>query len=584
MRPPVTAATILSLWLAAAVPAQEGTTVPAFPLDEIERGAKGYGLSVFAGTEPQRFDVELIGLINNLHPDTSFVLARLSGHDLERSGVVGGMSGSPVYIDDKLVGAVAFSWSFTHEAIAGITPIGAMRDLGSRPRQPAAAAPQAVSLAELASGDIPEERLHRRLAALAPRSLDGAGSQLQFTTVGFGGATRGFLAQALGPVAPAGSRPDLDTELLPGSAVAAVLIGGDLEFAASGTITERRGDQVVAFGHPYLGMGAIDIPMATSEVVTVISSQASSFKVSNVGPVVGAFREDRMAGISGRIGATAPTIPMEIRISGDPGSRYRLELAELSVSTPTLSALALLEAVNATHGQSGNQDLEMRAGVQLRGHAPVELGQHFSGTSATMGSAIYLLSVLNFLLNNGDEDVVIDGIEVDLIQEPQPRTVSLVAAHASRRNVRPGEEITVHLDLRRYRGETFRRDVRVTVPDDVRRGPYFLFVGESAAIDSAKLQMQPREPRTFSESLELLRSFHHPDELVILGVVPARGLVVEGRALPDLPASVRSIWAAAGPLAAKASALAIRDESSRELDFPLSGAARLDLNVLPAID
>ena len=189
--------------------------------------------------------------------------------------------------------------------------------------------------------------------------------------------------------------------------------------------------------------------------------------------------------------------------------------------------------------------------------------------------------MMSFVLQNGTEEVTIERVEVELIQAPEPRTVSLITAHAEKRNVRPGEDLEIHLDLRRHRGETFRKNLTVSLPADLPRGPYFIFLGDAASIDSARLQMQPQEPRDFGDALELLRSFHGPEELVVLGVLPSRGLVVDGKTLPALPGSIRSIWAAAGPLAAKATNLAIRDESVQALDYPLSGAARIDLKVLP---
>jgi hypothetical protein len=583
---------------------------PELPIDAVERGAKGYGLSVFSGTEPVRFDVEILGVVRNMHPDTSFILARLSGQGLEKSGVIAGMSGSPVFIGDQLAGAVSFSWSFASDAIAGVTPIGPMRDLTKLPALPpskSVAAGMVPTIQQLVTGVLPASLLDERLRSLAPKVVTGASSGLQWTSAGFGDSTRGVLERALGPVAPSGSSPDLAAKLVPGSAVAGVLVGGDLQLAVTGTVTERRGEDILAFGHSYLGLGPIDLPMAPAEVITVVPSRSSSFKLANIGPVVGAFSEDRLPGILGKVGRRARTIPVDIRIAttagtapaadgqppppqpgmGQPSAaaetdrEFHLELAEIPLTTPTLAGIGLLEAMDVARHQSGNQDLAVEANLRLAGYDPLRLERHFTGSSAAINAAIYVLSVVSFVLNNESEEVTIDRLSIDVTQSSEPLTVNLIAAHPAERSVRPGDELPLRLELRRYRGQTFHRNVSVTLPDDLPAGPYYLFVGDGGTIDGARLTMEPTEPEDFRESLDLLRSLHRPTDLVVLGVLPSPGLVIDGRTLPRLPGSVRSIWSASGPLTAKPVGLAVRAVDAQSLDFPLAGGVRVDLQVLP---
>ena len=573
---------------------------PELPIDAIERGAKGYGLSVFSGTEPVRFDVEILGVVRNMHPDTSFILARLSGQGLEKSGVIAGMSGSPVFVGDQLAGAVSFSWSFANDAIAGVTPIGPMRDLTKLPAQPpikSVAAGMVPTIEQLVTGVLPVTLLDERLESLAPKVVTGAASGLQWTSAGFGDATRGVLERALGPIAPSGSSPDLAAKLVPGSAVAGVLVGGDLQLAVTGTVTERRGEDILAFGHSYLGLGPIDLPMAPAEVITVVPSRSSSFKLANIGPVVGAFSEDRLPGILGKVGRKARTIPVDIRIatasSTAPAAdgqhrppteidrEFHLELAEIPLTTPTLAGIGLLEAMEVARHQSGNQDLAVEANLRLGGYDPLRLERHFTGSSATINAAIYVLSVVSFVLNNESEEVTIERLSIDVTQSSEPLTVNLMAAHPAERSVRPGDELPLRLELRRYRGQTFHRNVSVKLPDDLPAGPYYLFVGDGGTIDGARLTMEPTEPDDFRESLSLLRSLHRPTDLVVLGVLPSPGLVIDGRTLPRLPGSVRSIWSASGPLTAKPVGLAVRAVDAQSLDFPLAGGVRVDLQVLP---
>ena len=254
-----------------------------FPLEEVRPGLTGYGLSVFEGGIPERFEVEVLGVWRNTQPSTSFILARLEGRGLETSGVIAGMSGSPVYVDDRLLGAVSFSWLFANEAVAGITPIEQMRRLSSvaPSTTSAAAGSRSRDLRDLVTGSLTWQDVLEPLTGLQRTGLESAVSGVQWSTVGFGSATLGPLAEALGRLAPAGQSSDTEgLDLVAGSSVSGVLVDGDLRLAATGTVTERRGDEILAFGHPFLGVGPLSVPMATSEVITVLSNQMSSFKIA----------------------------------------------------------------------------------------------------------------------------------------------------------------------------------------------------------------------------------------------------------------------------------------------------------------
>lgn len=552
-------------------------------VEEIEVGARGHGFSVFSGTEPQRFEVEVLGVMKKLNPDTDFILARLSGMGLEDSGVVAGMSGSPVYVDGRLLGAVSFGWSFSNEAIAGITPIASMRELQIMPSGPTPRPPPSVEFRQLLTGEFRPEILEEHLRRLATPVTAGARSNLLWATVGFGDTTRSLLGQALGAVAPAGSTPDLSAELEGGSAVAGVMIDGDLRLAFTGTVTERIGDDILAFGHSFMGIGPLSLPMATAEVVTVISSSNNSFKLANIGPIVGAFQQDRFAGMLGRVGASAPTIPTEIRLHGTPEKTYRMEIASIPSMTSTLIATSVIQVLNAARQLNGNQGVRLRATIEMEGHEALSVERSFQGSSAPVSAAIYALSVVSFILRNPDEEVVIRRVEIDLDHSTEPDAVTLTGAHADRKTVRPGDTVAIHLDLEEYRGPKFRHTVEVDIPDDADPGSYYLFLGDGASVDALRLQIEPQEPADFRQALEILRAQHSSQDFVVLGVSPGIGLVVDGRSLPDLPSSIRSIWKASGPLSSKRLTLAVRQQSTERLRNPLVGAARIDLRVEPRL-
>jgi hypothetical protein len=587
---------LLGALTAAATRAAEGPEEPLFPqlpiieVDEIQPGQRGYGYSVFAGTEPRRFEAEVIGVLRNTSPGTSYILARLSGdigaQTLEETGVIAGMSGSPVFFDGRLAGAVAFSWSFTRGALAGITPISGMRGIGELPtpeRRPVSGPPAA--LPDLIAGKLPPDLLARQLKLLAPPPTQPWGSApLLWTSTGFGAATRGLLAETLPVLTPAGAGGEAqvwDGELRPGSAVAAVLIDGDFKLAANGTVSDREGDRILAFGHPFLGLGPVQLPMAAAEVVTVVSSQFNSFKIANIGPLLGAFEQDRLLGIEGRLGRPATMVPLSLRLLGIGGTArtYEMRLAPMPILSPGLLGVATLGGLEAAGYTVGDQGLDLTARFHLGPHGTLDIAQSFDGVAAAGETISYLVALTGYLLQNPLEEVTLEKVEVELVQTDEPRTVTLAAAHAERSVVRPGETVAVHLDLLPYRGQRTRRTIEVTVPQDAPDGPYYLFLGDGASIDATRLLIEPADPVAFSQALRLLRSLHSRRELGVLGVVAGRGLAIAGEVLPRLPGSVASLWQVAGAGTSTPLTLAVAQEHFEPLERPLAGLARVDLMV-----
>jgi hypothetical protein len=589
-------------------PAALPAPLPTIPLAEVRAGQHGYGLSVFAGADPERFDVEVVGVMRNVSPDTSYILARLTGKGLEKSGVIAGMSGSPVFLDGRLAGAVAFSWPFSREAIAGITPIESMRRIsGVQPIQAPNPVPPPtpplppVGLSDLAAGRIPADLLERELAAFQPRFAAGGVAALQWSTVGFGERSAAMLRTALGNVAPAGRAaaapgalaaapqqaalvghspgPPDPAKLVPGGSVAAVLVDGDFSLAATGTVTDRIGDQVFAFGHPFLGLGPTRVPMATADVVTVLASQYSSFKIANIGDVVGAFEQDRQVGIEGRLGLSAPMVPMTLEVRGPQTRTFHMRLADVPQLMPLLVGSSLTAGLESASYASGPQGLDLWARLKLAGHGDLVLQQSFDGDSAGAETASFVIALAGYLTQNPLERARIEAIDVRLTQSATPRSSTLVDAHADRAVVRPGDRVTLNLDLLPYRGERYRHATAITLPENLPDGHYSLLVGDGASADATRLLLQPAEPLSFNQALTLLRSFHSRRDLVVMGVFGGSGLSVAGEAMPRLPASVRSLWSAAASGSAVPLRMAIAQQQVERLPRPIEGLVKIDLEV-----
>jgi hypothetical protein len=569
------------LALLVAFGAADGRAEAVFPLAEVKPGLQGYGMSVFAGFEPERFEVEIIGVWRNLRPGTSYILAELSGHGLEESGVIAGMSGSPVYLDGRLAGAVAFAWPFSHRAVAGITPIEMMREMSAEQGSGApAVGSTAPTLEQLAAVDLPSDRLGDGVSLLEPAGVGQGIPGILWTTVGFGERSRDLLSRHLGSVAVAGgASAGTSGDLVPGSSVAGVLIDGDLRLAVSGTVTDRSGEELLAFGHPFLGVGPLRVPMASAEVVTVLSSRFQSFKVTNIGDVVGAFDLDRVVGIRGRLGVEAPTTPVDIHVRGSRTEEFQVRIADLPLLAPTMVAIAALGSLDAATHAQGDQGLDLDVRFELGDQGELTVRQSFDGLGAAMEAATYLMAYTSFLLNNRLEEVKLTGVDIELTQFEQPRTARLVEAHAAKTIVRPGDRVPVNLDLVAFRGDHFRRSIELELPTGLADGRYSLLVGDGVSVDVARLMIERFEPVTFAQALDFLRSLHSRRQLVVLGIFAGAGLAVAGEVMPQLPGSVRSLWGAAASGSAVPLRLAVAHEDVAELDVPLEGLLRIDLEV-----
>src|SRR5687767_13672154 len=368
----------LSIAVFAQTPAAGITVKDAhlFPLEEVRPGMKGTARTVFSGTEPEEFGIEILGVLPGFPgARQSAIIARLTGPNVAKTGVFGGMSGSPVYIDNRLVGAIAFSFPFSKEPIAGITPIQQMIDIfekGSAGQTPRVREPRAVSFAQLASSEwkatLPKQAVGPT-TLIAPvsegsRLLPLMGQQMTpiATPVVFGGISQESLAMfapqlvanGLLPVSGAGGSAGItplekatEKTLTPGTSVSVQLVRGDYSIAASGTVTFRDGNRIYAFGHPFLSLGASDMPMTESSVVTVIPNANNSFKLAVPGRMVGNVSQDRATGIYGQLGQAPKMIPVKINLhtSRDRTETYSYEVANDSFLTPLLLNLTIFSTI-----------------------------------------------------------------------------------------------------------------------------------------------------------------------------------------------------------------------------------------------
>jgi len=532
---------------------------------ELRPGMKGVGRSVFQGTQVEEFQVEILGVVDTPAPRGTMIMGELSGHDLEKLGVVAGMSGSPIFIDGRLIGALAFGWSFSSRPVAGITPIEEMLRLEARPAA-------SVTLAEAKNGGFPIEEwqslmrasgeeamavLSRGLAstrgASAPWSIplsvsgfpEGASSVLS----GFI-EPQGFVPVEASVSASAAGAAD-STALVPGSAVAVELVRGDAQLAAIGTLTWVDGKRVWAFGHPMLNLGATAYPLARASIVTVMPRLSSSFKMGGAGAPLGAITRDYSSGVMGELGASPSLIPLNVKLSYD-GKVQNLhyEVLDAESWTPVLVGFVASSTIEALGRASGAATVRVRTQITLAGGDSITSGSTVAGFTPPAALAGEVARVVGLVHGNPFEPVRISNIGVTVDLDDTIDAAFLEGVSVPPRPLHAGDALPVHLDMRGYRGESWSKDITFRIPEGLPTGDYKLLVSDGAQAAKAEADRAPDRmaPRSLKQLSDVLADMPASDAVVLRLLDATSNPVVSGDELPRLPGSLRPV--VQSPLAA----------------------------------
>ena len=589
----------LSLTLASAASAAE-----RMPLSEVKKGMKGYGLTVFEGTAVEKFDVEILGVLQNIGPEQNLILAKVDSPTVQRAGVIAGMSGSPIYIDGKVIGALAYAWQFSKEPVAGITPIEEMLKISSRIRPAGASLADAtprMSGAELLQfladkkTDAAFEKLMGALNAHAVTSINGAKRiAMPMSLSSFAPETisrfapqlenLGFVAVPAGTASTSAAK-STKTSFEPGDPVGAVLLNGDFNVAASGTVTYVDGDKVYAFGHPFLDMGEISFPMATSEVVTVLPSLASSFKFSNTGNVVGALRQDRAAGIMGVLGEKADMIPVELTMNGQ--QSYKVNVVRHSHLSPLILAMAADTIVANAQRAAGERTVMLDGEIKVKGFEPIKLREGWAGQQARQSIPQYLAVIAGYLMSNEFRAADIESIKVNLRHDDELKIAKLMEAslvQPAKGHIEPGDVVKVRTVLKPFRGDSFVETFDVRIPDDQPPGAAYLLIGSGSVMNAIDFTLVPPDPRTLEQVLGVLERLRPSTDLIVGLYSTGEGAVTSGVYLPNLPPSMRAVVSGDTSNSAQAPVkYHATGHQARPLGYIVDGALKIDLDVKPAI-
>ena len=559
---------VVSAGLAAAQQPVKVNGPALFALEDLRPGMKGTARTVFSGSETEEFGVEILGVLPGFPgPRQSAIIARLSGSNVEKTGVFAGMSGSPVYIDGKIVGAIAFSFPFSKEPIAGITPIKQMVELfnrGSENERIKPKEPRAVSFAQLAGTDwkpnLPKPTVSS-VSLLAPVS---AGSPLmpllgqQMTPIAtplvFSGITQESLsmfapqliANGLLPVSGVGGSAAItplaevnDKTFPAGSSISVQLVRGDYSLAAAGTVTMRDGDRIYAFGHPFLSLGASDMPMTEASVVTVIPNVNNSFKLAVPGSMVGSISQDRASGIFGMLRQAPKMIPVKVNLhtSRDRTETYSYEVANDSFLTPLLLNITVFNTITSSERALGDSTLTIKGEIKVKGQEPIKIDRRFSNNQSPIQAAGAIAAPVGSLLASGFDDVQLDGITLDISSSETKYAGTLERITLDRTEVRRGEKVEVQAYVRTESGKQFVQRIPVQIPEDAALGQLLVFVGDGGALQEGS-PAKAFVPQDLGQLVRAINTVKKSDRLYVKLFRITPGAVIGTSELPSLPPSM----------------------------------------------
>lgn len=529
-----------------------------FPLKDVRPGMKGTGRTVFSGNKIEDFQIEVLGVLENFGPKESLILARLSGGPLEHTGVMQGMSGSPVYLDGKLAGAVAMAFPFSKDPIAGIRPIEEMVR-ATAPSGAADASPVAAQKRSLfASRDLtaPFSRPE------PPRPGDARMVDIA-TPLSFGGFTQATLDAFAPQLRPLGLEPRQSVtagakiepgmgnpaDLKPGSMISVQLVAGDFSVAADGTVTHIDGKRIYAFGHRFLDVGTTALPFARADVVALIPNLNTAFKLSTAREWMGTIYQDRDTAISGELGKKVPLVPVSIDVTrgGKAVQSYNIQMVNDPLLSPLLMQMAVFSTIDATERTTGASTLRLTGEVEFQnGPAPVKLDNMFSADNgaAMQASLSAAIPVAYIMQSSFNQALPLKRAVLHIEAFDRKKQLNIESVTASKREARAGDKLTLNVLFAGENGAETTRHVVYDIPIGAEPGTLYFTVADANTANISDFRaILTSTPRTMGQLVSTVNNLHPNTKAYVRVWRTDPAFQLEGSDLPDPPASVALILA-----------------------------------------
>ena len=612
---PLVAAIVFACSLVAQSSPPEAGPVEILPLDDVKPGMQATAWTVFKGGEAEPIPVEILGILqNSWGPGEHIIMAKLGGK-AERTNVAGGMSGSPVYYEGKLLGAISLRFSvFSPDAIAGITPIELMLEINEldtgRPMQatlpPYGFAPADSRLQpELAfAGQVPEPDLAAEIWNAGKETAESSAYMTPIETpLAFSGVHQGVLDVFEGYFRKFGITvmqggggstsiaSDTSNALLPGQPIAAVLISGDMSANGVGTVTYNDGKRVLAFGHAMFRLGPVDMPMAKANVVTVLASKFAPSKMANSAEIVGALRQDRHSGIMGILGDTAPMVPVAVTVRRFGENDQVLNEKQIRCSvfqnyrwTPPLVVFALFNSMFGLNDFAEETTFRLNGEIDFGGGNQVALETMRTSTQAPVPAPLLLAgwvgNKVQRVLTTTGETPKVEGVTVTIDLLPKRRLAAVEQAWVERTEVRPGDEIEGKVFLRPYRGDRIEKTFRVKIPAGAPKGRLRLLVSDAATLNrGARTATVRNRLMNLPETVSLMNQEHGNHKLFVTLLQPNVTARMDDKTLPNVPLSVLNVMRKTAGRRVLVERESLLHQSSMSFDSIVSGSFSINLQV-----
>jgi len=587
-------AVVYGLLLSSLTFAQDNKPVNTFPLEKITAGMHGVAYTVFQGTTPEPMDVEVLGILKNANgPKGDIILVRLGGGRANYNGVVAGMSGSPVYFDGKLAGAVAFRiGEFSKEPIAGVTPISEMLEISSLDTTPTSVPVQAKSLPSLTSktsgpgmASVPVQSFANYLRPIeTPLVFSG------FSEDAVQKFAPQFASQGIVPVMGVGSASPVKQPepLVPGSAVSAVLVSGDMNIAATCTVTYIDPSHLLACGHPLMQFGMVDLPMTKAEVLATLPSPLNAFKIVNATETVGSFVQDRHNGILGEFGKKAEMIPVTLTIHGGTTPKaFHFQVLNNARLSPVAISTTVYNALHGVNEYGDETTYAMKGVISVGGFPEVKLEDMFAASPdglqpAAMMAASAIGGSFGRIYDNPYSTPDIKGLQLDFEVTNDRRSARLESARTDVSEARPGDEVMVEVLLRPYRGDAIIEHVPVRIPTSASKGSTMrILVSDGDMLDRLRRNPSGSQRLDLASTIGVLNKQHVNNRVYVSVLDQDPEAMVADKVMPSLPLSVMNVMD--GMRGTQDMTVlgesSVSETSTKPLDYVVSGAQLLTITI-----
>jgi hypothetical protein len=512
-------------------------------LEDVKPGMKGEWRTVMSGTSIETFPLLVIGIAEHfIGPNQPIIICEAIDKANILSGPVAGMSGSPVFIEGKLVGAYAYGYTWPKEqAIIGVTPIHNMlpvfEDKGSTVASSGSVNAYWKSVEPTSRGRLSE---YKTVLQPLPAPLIASGIS-ESTLSAFSGELKELGITVMN--GPGGaSSTELSGQIEAGSAVSAILMQGDFNFGATGTVTHVDGDQLLAFGHPFFQWGSVEMPLAQAEILTIVRSLSSSFKLSNIGPQVGRVYQDRLTGIAAELGPVSPMIDYSVSISYPEfeDKNFSAKMFRHPRLGPIVGAMATMESLRGGLEYSEELTLRVKTEIKVEGYDSIEVTDIFAGTGVDNAAAFQQLAIHQLLADNSFDPPPIEYFKVFIESRPVTEVTYLEAVYLHEDNAKSGDTVNLTLQMKNHLGDRFSKQVSFVLPEEVRKERVEILVADAVSVDKVEFEGFYTASR-FEHVLERIKDLKSRDHIYIKLLRQAPGISFEGQHLAGLPPSTLAL-------------------------------------------